>query len=143
MSPTTIYIMIWQGRRKLGLISILAFFLFSCEEPGEIGLELNPDMVLLSFFIGNDVIDNANTLLKKRQLYSYSYVASFFHYLINIQPRFKGGGKDTTYDYCDTCQSYSYPDYLKVEKRSNPSAMAYAMTPRTGAKTIPLCSATR
>ncbi len=29
--------------RKLGLILGLAFFIFACEEPGEIGLELNPE----------------------------------------------------------------------------------------------------
>ena len=79
------------------------------------GLELNPDMIILSFFIGNDFTDNTKTLKKKRKLYSYSFVTSFFHYLIKIQPRFKAGGKDTINDYCDTCQSFNYPDYLKVE----------------------------
>ncbi len=42
--------MIWQGRRKLGLIIIVAFFLFSCDEPSEIGPELIPDKNKVGLF---------------------------------------------------------------------------------------------
>lgn len=44
------------------------------------GLQLKPDMVLLSFFIGNDFLREAD----ERKLYSYSYVASFVNYLITV-----------------------------------------------------------
>jgi len=42
--------MIWQGRGKLGLIIALALFMFSCEEPSEIGLELDPDKNKVGLF---------------------------------------------------------------------------------------------
>jgi hypothetical protein len=44
------------------------------------GLELKPDMVLVSFFIGNDFLRET----EERKLYSYSYVASFINYLITL-----------------------------------------------------------
>ena len=44
------------------------------------GLELKPDMVLVSFCIGNDFIEEK----EERKLYQYSYVASFIDYLIRI-----------------------------------------------------------
>ena len=42
--------MIWQGRGKLGLIIALTLFMFSCEEPSEIGLELDPDKNKVGLF---------------------------------------------------------------------------------------------
>jgi hypothetical protein len=42
------------------------------------GLELKPDLVLVSFFIGNDFMQDGGV----RRLYTYSYVASFIAYLI-------------------------------------------------------------
>ncbi|MEM7015890.1 MAG: SGNH/GDSL hydrolase family protein [Pseudomonadota bacterium] len=46
------------------------------------GLELKPDMVILSIFIGNDFIEPV------RELYSYSYVASFIKFVSDL---FHGG----------------------------------------------------
>jgi len=40
------------------------------------GLQLQPNMVLLSFFIGNDILENH----RRPKWYSHSYVASLFHY---------------------------------------------------------------
>ncbi len=49
------------------------------------GLIFQPDMVLLSFFTGND-FDQSD----KRKLYEYSYIASLLHYVVNIQPKYEG-----------------------------------------------------
>src|SRR5690606_25026963 len=37
--------------RNLGLIVFAAFFIFSCEEPNEIGLSLNPDDKIGVYFV--------------------------------------------------------------------------------------------
>ncbi|HKS42921.1 MAG TPA: SGNH/GDSL hydrolase family protein [Blastocatellia bacterium] len=44
------------------------------------GLKLQPDMVLLSFFIGNDFLRET----EESGLYSYSYLAAFIHYFITV-----------------------------------------------------------
>lgn len=74
------------------------------------GLQFHPDMVLLSFFIGNDFTYNS------RKWYTYSYVASLFHYIVTLQRQYKGhiihgGGR-----YCDDCPNLSEEAYLRLEK---------------------------
>src|SRR5215211_2237822 len=44
------------------------------------GLDLKPDMVLVSFFVGNDFIEEK----EDRPFYTYSYVASFIDFLLKI-----------------------------------------------------------
>ncbi len=77
------------------------------------GLALQPDMVLLSFFIGNDLKES-----RKRKLYEYSYVASLINYIINLQSKYEGPtiyyGKD---EYCDDCPTFSHNAYLDIEYR--------------------------
>ncbi|MFC2124385.1 DUF4270 family protein [Bacteroidota bacterium] len=52
--------MIWQGRRKLGLIiTILALYLFSCEEASELGLELDPDKNKVGLFYKELILPTA------------------------------------------------------------------------------------
>lgn len=51
------------------------------------GLVLKPDMVLVSFFIGNDFYEEKGRL---RKLISYSYVATFINYLIVASRGTKG-----------------------------------------------------
>jgi len=76
------------------------------------GLNLEPDMVLLSFFIGNDFEES-----NKRKLYEYSYIASFFHYLINLQPKYNGTIFHGKAEYCDDCPTFDHDKYLDIEYR--------------------------
>jgi acetyltransferase AlgX (SGNH hydrolase-like protein) len=76
------------------------------------GLALQPNMVLLSFFIGNDFEE-----LKKRKLYEYSYVASLLHYIINLQPEYEGRIIHGKGEYCDDCPNFNYEEYLKIESQ--------------------------
>jgi len=75
------------------------------------GLSLQPDMVLISFFVGNDFFDR---IPKSRELYSYSYIASLFHYILTIKPKYQetNGGNV----YCDTCPSFDHKSYLEIER---------------------------
>ncbi|MHA2220308.1 MAG: hypothetical protein ACXACY_30895 [Candidatus Hodarchaeales archaeon] len=75
------------------------------------GLKLNPDMVLLSFFVGNDF------KRKKIKPYEYSYVASFFNYLISIRHEYKGKIIHGRAIYQDDKPSLPYEKYLENEKR--------------------------
>ena len=74
------------------------------------GLALQPDTVLLSFFVGNDFSDS-----KKKKLYEYSYVASLLHYIINLQPKYEGRVIHGKAEYCDDCPNFEYEQYLKIE----------------------------
>ncbi|MCF8144978.1 MAG: SGNH/GDSL hydrolase family protein [Deltaproteobacteria bacterium] len=90
------------------------------------GLQLRPDMVLLSFFIGNDILESH----RDRKWYSYSYVASLIHYMVKIRPKYEGRiihGKNV---YCDTCPTFAPELYLQIESdRSRIYMTADADTP--------------
>lgn len=73
------------------------------------GLVLQPDMVLLSFFIGNDFE------VSKRKLREYSYIASLLHYIINIQDKYEGQVIHGKGKYCDDCPFFDQEQYLKLE----------------------------
>lgn len=51
------------------------------------GLELSPDMVIVSFFIGNDFTDPSVEKIEK-SVYSYSYVATFAKYLVDVRTKY-------------------------------------------------------
>lgn len=51
------------------------------------GLALEPDAVLLSFFVGNDFSESRR---KARPLHTYSHVASSIHYLFQVLPEYEG-----------------------------------------------------
>lgn len=76
----------------------------------EEGLAFQPDMLLLSFFIGNDFDES-----KKRKIHEYSYVASLLHYIVNVQPEFEGKTYHKRAEYCDNCPNFSHEQYLKIE----------------------------
>lgn len=74
------------------------------------GLELKPDMVLLSFFIGNDFEEQSRSLL------SYSYAASAIKFLIDVNTKFEGRiihGKAT---YHDNAKTVTDAQYLNLER---------------------------
>jgi hypothetical protein len=76
------------------------------------GLRLRPDMVLLSFFIGNDILESQGD----SKWYSASYLASFLHYMLKIRPKYEGRiihGKNV---YCDACPTFDEETYLSIEK---------------------------
>lgn len=55
------------------------------------GLGFNPDMVLLSFYIGNDFVDNTISRKERKMLSDRdSYVITFFKTLIEINSKYEG-----------------------------------------------------
>ena len=83
------------------------------------GFALDPDRVLLSFFIGNDFEES-----RKRKLISYSYVASLITYVLDRWTKFEGqsffsGNRTYTYDD-DNRPNFTDGAYLELElKRSS------------------------
>jgi len=76
------------------------------------GLRLHPDMVLLSFFIGNDFLESGG----KKKWREYSYLASLFRYLLAIRQKYEGRIVHGAGDYCDTCPNFAASTYLDIEK---------------------------
>jgi hypothetical protein len=76
------------------------------------GMQFRPDMVLLSFFIGNDITEN----IKKKKWYEHSYLAALFHFLWKIQPKYEGQIVHGAGKYCDECPSLAEDAYLHLEK---------------------------
>ncbi len=73
------------------------------------GLELNPDMAIVSFFIGNDFSDMQPT----RSL--YSYVASFIKFAIDLQKSYEGRQIHGNMVYEDDRPSMEAEKFLEIQ----------------------------
>jgi hypothetical protein len=78
------------------------------------GLNLKPDMLLLSFFIGNDFTDS---LKREKGWYNYSYVTSLIYYLITIKSKHEGIVVHGKGDYFDDSSTFDKETYLNIEKK--------------------------
>jgi hypothetical protein len=75
------------------------------------GLQLKPDMVIISFFVGNDFAGQ-----KTRRLYAYSYVASFIKYLIDLHQKFEGQILHGSVKYSNDSPTFTDEAYIKLEQ---------------------------
>ena len=73
------------------------------------GLELKPDMVLLSFFMGNDFDERSRSFL------SYSYAATAIKFVIDFNTKFEGRIWHGNGKYHDNANSVTDAEYLKLE----------------------------
>lgn len=76
------------------------------------GLQYHPDMVLLSIFLGNDVLESD----RPRRWYSHSYVGSLIHYLIASNRKYDNHPVHLAKEYCDDCPFFNEEAYLKLQK---------------------------
>src|SRR5262249_38631319 len=74
------------------------------------GLELNPDMMLLSFSMGSDFEEQS------RSFWSYSYAASAIKFLIDYNTKFEGQIVHGNVKYDDNANSFTDAQYLKMER---------------------------
>jgi hypothetical protein len=74
------------------------------------GLALQPDMLLLSFFVGNDFLES------ERPRYSYSYALSLLRFLTTVAPEFEGQDMNWGTSYCDACPTFGEEAYLELER---------------------------
>lgn len=75
------------------------------------GIALEPDMLLLSLFVGDDILQS-----KARKYYSYSYLFSGLNTLIKERQQYQGRAYHSAGDYCDTCRVSSEKDLMDLEK---------------------------
>lgn len=76
------------------------------------GVELKPDLVVVSFFVGNDFTDDFET---KRKLYTHSYVASLTYYLYSAHTKYEGQANYGLV-YNDERPTFTDEAYLNLEK---------------------------
>jgi SGNH hydrolase-like domain, acetyltransferase AlgX len=74
------------------------------------GLELKPDMVLLSFFVGNDFTEAR----KVDRLYRYSYLASLGKYVFDLNTRMANINLTTSGDYDDARGYHTDASYIEL-----------------------------
>ncbi|MEA2115113.1 MAG: SGNH/GDSL hydrolase family protein [Thermodesulfobacteriota bacterium] len=73
------------------------------------GLALQPDGVIVSFFIGNDFLES------ERPFSSYSYILTFLKYLWNIRAHYQGNVFHGKANYHDEQKSFSDEKFLEIE----------------------------
>ena len=73
------------------------------------GVELNPDLVVLCLFIGNDFEAKASPRFK-------SYLVSFFRFLMAARQHWQGSVIHGKADYQDRQPTFSEEKYLEIEK---------------------------
>lgn len=78
------------------------------------GLTLQPDMVLLFFFVGNDFTDSQRRW-SRRRWYTYSYVTSLLHYFLVTRSKYDVRFVHTG-TYCDDCPVFEPATYLQIAK---------------------------
>ena len=79
------------------------------------GLQLQPDMVLVSFFIGND-LTNTPAMGRARFL-EYSAVATLIRYLVFLNLKFEGKVVHARRNYDDNAPTLTAEAYLDIEKK--------------------------
>lgn len=72
------------------------------------GNHLDPDLVLLSFFVGNDYD------VPRKPWYRHSYMLTAFYYIYKVT--YKVNDFAGHEPYCDGCDTFDRREYLRVEK---------------------------
>lgn len=81
------------------------------------GLALKPDMVLVSFYVGNDFSDNYKSREDRKTVGALdSYVISFFSFLIKINSSFEGNLYHHGIEYREDLPSMSNEQHFQLAK---------------------------
>ncbi|MDP8213582.1 MAG: hypothetical protein RAO92_03255 [Candidatus Euphemobacter frigidus] len=85
------------------------------------GLALKPDLVIVSFFVGNDFAEGAafsasRNFGERTKWYEYSFVTSFIYYLASVKPHYEGQDAAGANEYIDQAPTFSEEAFLKIEK---------------------------
>ena len=85
------------------------------------GLALNPDLVIVSFFVGNDFAEGAafgsfRKLGRRNKWYEYSFLTSFIYYLTSVKPHYEGQDAAGAHEYIDHASTFSEEAFLRIEK---------------------------
>lgn len=75
------------------------------------GLALHPDILLLSLFIGDDILQSTAP-----KYYSYSYLLSWLNTFIKEKRQYQGRAYHPEGDYCDTCRVMPEKDLMALQQ---------------------------
>lgn len=78
------------------------------------GLALEPDMVLLSLFVGNDLMETYRELQQGRPLYSRSHVLSLLRVVLLIRPQSEPGVLRSRRTYRDDQPTFGEISHLEI-----------------------------
>jgi hypothetical protein len=78
------------------------------------GIQLQPDMVIVSFFIGNDFTDAM--FKRKTKFYQYFAVATLIKFFIDLNRKYEGRVIHVGASYDDNAPSFTEEAYLNLEK---------------------------
>ncbi len=78
------------------------------------GLPLEPDLVLVSFYIGNDFIETHRALNKGRRVHQRSYVLALLRFALFIRPEMHGGEVRGRRTYRDNDPTFSAKSHLEI-----------------------------
>jgi len=90
-----------MGIPSIGPIEYLSLFVRE-------GLDLKPDMLLLTFYIGNDFTDCS----KRKDIYEYSYVASLIKYCLTFETKYEGSNINGPGEYYNDNPTIKREAYL-------------------------------
>ena len=79
-------------------------------------LPLDPDLVLVTFFVGNDFLESAPRDEDERHWYEVTYVGSLIHYLLRVQPDYRGWEAHGDNTYRDDVPTFPVHTYLRIER---------------------------
>ena len=78
------------------------------------GLPLEPNRVLVSFYIGNDFIETHRALNKGRRVHQRSYVLALLRFAVFIRPEIDGGEVHNRRTYRDDDPTFSTKSHLQI-----------------------------
>jgi hypothetical protein len=78
------------------------------------GLALEPDLVLVNFYIGNDLIETHRSLHWNRPLHERSHVISLLRFALRLHNRAEGGVFHDRQVYSDDAPTFSRASYIEI-----------------------------
>lgn len=81
------------------------------------GLDRDPDIVLVTFCLGNDFRDSLRSARRDKAIWENSYVATLLHFVTVIRPRYQGSNVYGREPYSDAVPTFSKQQYLEVMAR--------------------------
>lgn len=79
---------------------------------GREGVALQPDVLLLSIFIGDDILQS-----KASKYYRHSYLLSWLNTFIKKDQKYQGREYHPKGEYCDTCRALSEEELISLEQK--------------------------
>jgi hypothetical protein len=81
------------------------------------GLSFDPDLVLISFFVGNDFLDVRRAIRKDKSLADRSYVLSLLRYAVMVRPRVEPSQIYGQREYQDGAPTFGERAFLEIVAR--------------------------